>query len=304
MTDTQIKCFLALADNLNYTKTAQIMGISQSTLSAHIAALEKSMNHALFVRNKRSVVLTVAGEIMYKTFKQTSDMINASIQQIESLERGTRNRIAIGVMEGQWSQCILKRLSAKFMSERRDVSFEIKTFGNAELLEQLDIETVDMIFGYSDVLKVRQDLRSLPIYETPLYIAKRAGNQEQILCEKERLEKQCFVLQNRNRAPYFEKIYETFCQVYNIIPYNIVRVENQPSVMFNVEMGRGIGFVDDLSMIYGKSQFAFEKIKDISIKYDLIYKPGHSKAVLADYIEYIKEYYPVRTSNSNWSAGL
>ncbi len=49
MTDTQIKCFFALARQLNYTKAARLLGISQSTLSTHITSLEKSMDLRLFV---------------------------------------------------------------------------------------------------------------------------------------------------------------------------------------------------------------------------------------------------------------
>ena len=43
MTDIQVKCFLALAEHLNFTQAARDLCISQSTLSMHISALEKKI---------------------------------------------------------------------------------------------------------------------------------------------------------------------------------------------------------------------------------------------------------------------
>lgn len=304
MTDTQIQCFLTLADNLNFTRTAHILGISQSTLSAHIAALEKGLDQVLFIRNKRNVALSVAGEIMYKTFKDVTAMVDDALQSIHQMEREKQDRIIVGLMEGQWSQRIIECISETFLQENPEIQLRIKTFGNAELLEQLDLGTVDMIMGYANVLELRQDLSSLPIYESPLYLTKRAGEVDALLENKELLETQCFILQDKKRAPFFEKYFETWCQTYGVEPVNILRVENKASVLLNIEMGRGIGLIDDLSIIYGKSQYEFEVVKNIETKYDLIYKSGHTKKILADYVAYIKERYSSRLSRSVFKAGL
>lgn len=304
MTDTQIQCFLTLAENLNYTKTAQLIGISQSTLSAHIAALEKCLHYKLFVRNKRNVTLSLAGEIFYKTFRETTSLIDEAMRTISQMEADNQSCITIGLMEGQWSKAMLENISGAFFDARKSMKFVVKTFGNAELLEQLELGNVDMILGYSNVLNVRKDLESVPLYETPFYIVKRSDYRKDIMTDKHFLENQCFILQHKSVAPFFENYYETFCRLKEIFPTNIVRVSNNASIMLNVEMGRGVGLIDDLSIIFGKTQYEFEKIPDMIIKYDLIYKPGHIKNLLSEYIEYLKDNYSERISNSILSAGL
>ncbi len=57
-----IPLFVELARQKNFSKTADILGLSVSTLSRRIKALETSVGVSLFVRNTRSVVLTPEGE--------------------------------------------------------------------------------------------------------------------------------------------------------------------------------------------------------------------------------------------------
>ena len=62
MTDMQIRCFLNLAELLNFTRAAEKLNISQPTLSTHISALEKDLNLCLFIRTKRKVFLSPEGK--------------------------------------------------------------------------------------------------------------------------------------------------------------------------------------------------------------------------------------------------
>ena len=53
--------FLALAAKSNYTEASGALGVSQPTLSRHIAALERELGMRLFERDTHKVVLTDEG---------------------------------------------------------------------------------------------------------------------------------------------------------------------------------------------------------------------------------------------------
>lgn len=54
--------FMHLASSLNFAKTSELMHVSPSTLTRTIQRLEEELGTALFLRDKRSVRLTLAGK--------------------------------------------------------------------------------------------------------------------------------------------------------------------------------------------------------------------------------------------------
>ena len=64
MTTQQIRYFLEVAKQLSFTKAAQCLFISQSTLSKQIASMESELGMQLFRRCRHSVSLTPAGLLL------------------------------------------------------------------------------------------------------------------------------------------------------------------------------------------------------------------------------------------------
>ena len=61
MNTKHLKAALALARHGSFTKAARELYVAQSTLSRHVAALERELGAALFVRGLDSVTPTRAG---------------------------------------------------------------------------------------------------------------------------------------------------------------------------------------------------------------------------------------------------
>lgn len=57
--------YAVLVDEGCFTKAARVLCIAQSTLSKHIASLEKEFDTALLVRSRSGVLPTEAGEVVY-----------------------------------------------------------------------------------------------------------------------------------------------------------------------------------------------------------------------------------------------
>src|SRR5690242_14796897 len=59
-----LRYFDALAEALNFTRAAQRLHVTQSTLSHQIRQLEDELGHPLFDRTTKKVAMTEAGEVL------------------------------------------------------------------------------------------------------------------------------------------------------------------------------------------------------------------------------------------------
>ena len=68
-TTRQLEAVIALAEELNYTRASDLIGMSQSGLSRCIQVLERELKVILFERNRAAVRLTDAGRAFYEQAK-------------------------------------------------------------------------------------------------------------------------------------------------------------------------------------------------------------------------------------------
>jgi DNA-binding transcriptional LysR family regulator len=80
---TQLYYFISVAKNRNFTTTASEFFVSQPCISHQIKDLEKELGSELFIRNTRSVELTVAGEIFLQDAKLIVDIMEQSKSKLQ-----------------------------------------------------------------------------------------------------------------------------------------------------------------------------------------------------------------------------
>ena len=78
MNSRQLEYFLAVAHELNFTKAAESMYVSQTAVTQQIKALEEQLGVSLFERTKKKVVLTPAGKVF---LQEASSILNESIRR-------------------------------------------------------------------------------------------------------------------------------------------------------------------------------------------------------------------------------
>ena len=81
----QLKCFVAVAEELHFRRAGERLGLSQSALSERVSALEHELGVRLFFRTTRQVSLTQAGS----EFVQDANRILADIERAVSNVRHT-----------------------------------------------------------------------------------------------------------------------------------------------------------------------------------------------------------------------
>ena len=65
-----LKCFMAVAETLNFTKAAQSLFLTQQAVSRNVSALEEELGMKLVIRDTHSVKLSPCGEIYYQEIRR------------------------------------------------------------------------------------------------------------------------------------------------------------------------------------------------------------------------------------------
>ena len=74
MTLQQMRYFIAVAQNLSFSKAAQQHYVSQTAVSQQIKLLEEELETELFQRTRHSVALTSAGQVFYEYAVRITDL--------------------------------------------------------------------------------------------------------------------------------------------------------------------------------------------------------------------------------------
>ena len=88
----QLESFAAVVKCNSFTKAAEMLYISQPTISTHIRALEAELNCALIHRTTKSVVLTVEGK---KLYEYASSILNLRDRMLQECAVGSRRIIHV-----------------------------------------------------------------------------------------------------------------------------------------------------------------------------------------------------------------
>src|ERR1700722_16023981 len=92
----QIRYFVAVAEELSFSRAAARVGISQPPLSRQIANLEAELGTRLFDRDKHGVRLTESGRMFYAEAMKTLAAVERAIHMTQRAAKGQTGSLALG----------------------------------------------------------------------------------------------------------------------------------------------------------------------------------------------------------------
>lgn len=121
-----LKVFIAVCEEGNFTRAAARLGVSQSALSQTIRGLETRLDMRLFARTTRSVSPTEAGQRLLELIAPAIKEIEAGLEQITALRHKPAGTIRLTADEYA-VQSVLWPAIERFLPQYPDVQIEITT---------------------------------------------------------------------------------------------------------------------------------------------------------------------------------
>lgn len=141
-----LRYFLATAEELNYGRAAERLRIAQPGLSQQIKNLEEIVGTQLFDRTRRSVKLTLAGELFAEEARKALQQTETALLVTRRAGRGELGRIAIGYVGSAAYTGALTTMIGEFRKAYPEVELDISEMEMSQQLEHLDHGKLDIGF--------------------------------------------------------------------------------------------------------------------------------------------------------------
>ncbi|MBO5495944.1 MAG: LysR family transcriptional regulator [Oscillospiraceae bacterium] len=175
MRDFDWQILVTLHKTHNISKTAELLYVSQPTLTKRIQVIEDELGIPLIVRSRKGSVFTAEGE----RIAQKAESIVAAIQEIKE-DVAQRNKGAKGVLRlgvpYSYVRYVLPVLMAEYVKTHPGVEFDVITGLSDELTRRVEDDSLDLTFArynafdtHLERIKVSED-QVYAVYNRPFTI--------------------------------------------------------------------------------------------------------------------------------------
>lgn len=278
-----LEYFLAVAEELNITRAAKQLYISQQSLSNHISNLEKEFDVQLFHRTM-PLTLTYAGRALKIRAKQLLDLKDETYRELADIKDFTTGQISIGISHTR-GRFLLPIILPAYKEKFPNIELNLIEGNSSELTHSLIHGDIDLII---DLLPFKvENVETVPICEeeillvVPDQILNRYFPGKQVEIKKE-LETNADILLLKN-CPYLlinkgnriRTIADEIFEDAQLTPSVLLETENIETVLALTAKGMGITFYPRMFM-HGSSETEDRVMKKAGLNFfSLNYTRSH-----------------------------
>jgi len=124
MDKDRLETFLSLVTYKNFTKSAEMLHVAQSTVSSRLKGLEHELGKELFKRTNTGVELTPSGLTFLPYAKRIIELFDESQKEL-ALDNQYADRLVLGGPSSAWNY-IYREVLSDFSISNQHVSLELK----------------------------------------------------------------------------------------------------------------------------------------------------------------------------------
>jgi len=142
-----LRYFLAIADQTSFTAAAELVHVTQSTLSHQIRQLEEELGIILFERSARGAHLTRSGEIFHAGVRRALRDIDGAIATVKSSANAPAGEVRFLIGAHGFALSLLPGCLSKFLDKHPAVRTSVKEFLSLDFHDKLETESFDIAIG-------------------------------------------------------------------------------------------------------------------------------------------------------------
>jgi DNA-binding transcriptional LysR family regulator len=256
----RLECFVALAEELHFSRAASRTGISQPGLSQQLRQLEEQLQVELVRRSKRQVALTRAGEVFLDEARKVLAGMARAVELTRNSQQGVIGRLRIGTAPSALF-ITLPEIVMTFRAALPDVEIDVSQMSTEEQLVALRDGMIDVGLMHPPLAET-SGLVIEELFEYPFRIAIHVHNP---LLEKPDLEltdlvDQNFILFPRALGPQSYDDIIASCRNQGFSPRKIIEAAPAQSIVALAACNFGVGFVASDVQLYDRPLVTYRSL--------------------------------------------
>ncbi|SCE70585.1 DNA-binding transcriptional regulator, LysR family [Micromonospora coriariae] len=166
----QLRYFVAVAEVRHFTQAADIVGITQPSLSKQIHALETDLGAPLFERVRGNIALTAAGEVLLPLATRILADVETATREVQELVGLRRGRVRLGATPSL-ATSLAPPVLRRFRDAHPTVDLKVEEGGSQDLVRDLLRGDLDLALIIMPAQGADPGLRVDPILQESLVVA-------------------------------------------------------------------------------------------------------------------------------------
>lgn len=241
---SQLRCFVAVAEELHFNRAAERLNMTQSPLSRQIRLLEHHVGTQLLDRTSRSVRLTAAGKSFFPEAARILRMTEEAASTARRVARGEEGSLAIG-FTASFGYALVPDFVRRLRDRSPGISLTLKELVTGAQLEALGSGQIDigLMRPHADQGELQTTLlgsESLML-AFPQREAEKWPKQPTLAC----LHRKPFLMYSPHEARYFYQLLQDCFDRAGIMPDIVEYLGQIHTIMALVSSGIGVALIPE-----------------------------------------------------------
>jgi DNA-binding transcriptional LysR family regulator len=241
---SQLRCFVAAAEELHFGRAAQRLNMTQSPLSRQIQLLERILDVTLLERTSRQVSLTPAGRVFLIEARRIVRLSESAALSARRVAKGDAGRVAIGFTAVSGYN-LVPQIVAQARASLPNIDLELREMVTTDQVDALLTGLIDI--GFVRPPLDRHEFDTACVQVEPLVVALPAGDprQAKAVLELGDFDGLPLIMYARQGAGYFHQMLVRLFEGAGVSPHYVQHVTQIHSMLGLVHDGLAAAIVPE-----------------------------------------------------------
>lgn len=258
----ELECFVAVAEELNFSRAAARLHMSQPPLSRQIQSLEEKLALRLLERSTREVALTPAGALFLEDAREILTRLDSAAESARRAVTGEGTRLRLAFIGALLDEGLVKLLQT-FRETHPRCQIHLSDLSAGAQVDALRSGQVDGAFIGAPPRKADKSIATVTWKREPLLLAlpdhhPLASHSTIPLAQ---LEAESWVMISRAAAPAFRRQFDQLCSGAGFRPRVVQESDRVAGVLMMVASAQGISLLPEGTARLIETGVAFRPLK-------------------------------------------